>query len=263
MSDKTPKSPEILQARFESLRQLILDTAGNKDLKELFSATIRHSLSPSGVEAGAVSLFSPEGETEWSVFAGDDDCADALAELEDNLLQNLRTAHGIRSLYLTLDQDGPAGVFSYPLKAGATIYGAISGFARGDRNLAVEEEFISAIAGAMALAAERSRPAAEPAAAEDLIRQARATAVAETAVAINHEINNPLTAISGNLQLLLSRATDLSPDVVRLLKKIEEGADRILEVTEKLRNLNVDKTVPYIGDTNMIDLDAAEDDDQQ
>lgn len=256
MENRPKKELEKIEGRFRLLRRIALDTAAGVDLKSLLTTALEQSLSLSGVEAGAVSILGQKGEVEWSLLVGNESCANRLGELETTLLGNLRTVHRVRSLYMTIDLDGPAGVFSYPLKAGSVIHGAISGLALGERNLAVEEEFISATAAAMALAAERHKQLRKGEPAGDTVKEAREAAIKQTAVTINHEINNPLTAISGNLQLLLSRSEELSPDVVRLLKKIEEGADRILAVTDKLRHLTGDKTIKYIGDTTMIDLDA-------
>ena len=256
MSDQQPKTSAVIEGRFRLLRQMVLDAASGVHVRELIAAALEQSLVLSGVEAGVATLWGEREADTWSATAGEDGCVAHLVGLERILLGELRTRHGVRSLYMTIDREGgPAGVFTYPLCAGGTIYGAISGYARGERNLAIEEEFISGFAAIIALAVKGQGRRDEPAA--EALRKAREAAIAETAVTINHEINNPLTAISGNLQLLFSRAQDLSPDVVRLLKKIEEGADRILEVTRKLRNLTADKTVPYLGDTKMIDLDAS------
>ncbi len=257
MADQPQKSLELAEGRFRLLRRIALDAASGVELKSLLKTALEQSLTLYGVEAGSVSLVGEKGNVEWSVVVGQEDCAAHLQGLEKAVLNDLRAVHKVRSLYMTIDQDGPAGVFSYPLKAGSVIYGAISGLARGERNLALEEEFISATAAVMALAAERQRQLGPTVATDDIAKKARAKAIAETAVAINHQINNPLTAISGNLQILLSRAEKLSPEVIRLLKKIEEGADRILAVTDKLRNLTSDRTTNYIGDTTMIDLDAS------
>jgi len=264
MTDDKHKPPEIIEGRLELLRRLALQAAAGAELEPLLTEALKEALALYGVEAGAITLLNKDGEVEWSTVVGDERHAAQLGELEKNLLNSMRVVHRVRSLYMTIDRDGPAGVFSYPLKVESEVYGAISGLARGDRNLAVEEDFISATAALMALATERrKRTAAQPEG--DVVKKARAEAIKDTAVTINHQINNPLTAISGNLQILLSRSEELalSPDVVRLLKKIEEGAERILEVTAKLRNLNVDRTVQYLGDTKMIDLDATPDSDDE
>jgi signal transduction histidine kinase len=262
MAEPQHKALEQAEGRFRLLRKLALDAASGMELKALLKTALEQSLALYGVEAGSVSLLGDSGAVEWSVVVGQKDCAAHLGGLEKAVLGDLRAVHKVRSLYMTIDQDGPAGVFSYPLQAGGVIYGAVSGLARGERNLAAEEEFISATAAVMALAAERHLRAEAPVSKEDVAKKARAKAITETAVAINHQINNPLTAISGNLQILLSRAEKLPPEVIRMLKKIEEGADRILAVTDKLRNLTADKTIPYIGDTTMIDLDATTDPDE-
>ncbi len=248
-------SDKQLAERYQVLRQLVLDTAAGDELREYLKRALQQSLELYGVEAGAITLFDEEGNSAWTTAAGDSDCIDHLAGIEKAFLQSLRSVHHVRSLFMTIDQDGPAGVFSYPLKSGGVIYGAISGLARGDRNLTQEEEFIAVTAAMMAVAAERQSRMRPESLEKEVLAQTRSDAIAELIVAINHQINNPLTAITGNLQLLLTKANQLPDDVVRLLRKIDDGAERILEVIRKLRDLKEAKSTTYINGTMMIDLD--------
>lgn len=248
MAEEKQKSREIIEGRLRLLRRMALDAASGVDPQTLLTSALKESLLLSGLEAGAVTLLGKEGKAKWSIVVGEEKSAARLREIEKSLLSRLRTEHQVRSLYMTIGEEAPAGVFSYPLKAGKVIYGAISGLAQGERNLAVEEEFISATAALMALVAERDSDALK-ASWTDGIKQAR--------TAINHHVNSPLMAISGNLEIFRSRVTDLSPEDLRLLENIEKGARQILEVTTKLRNLKVFKTTTYVGDQDMLDIDAA------
>ena len=83
-------------------------------------------------------------------------------------------------------------------------------------------------------------------------------AVMHAAVAVNHEINNPLTAVLGNLFML---RRELGPDAPQpLLNRIgvaEENCRRIQDVTSRLEKLSEIRLVKYLGSTEMLDLGAA------
>lgn len=75
----------------------------------------------------------------------------------------------------------------------------------------------------------------------------------ETAIAINHEINNPLAPIFGNVQLLLEDETlnDFTRD---RLQVVFRNAERIKKITQKLRDIRQPVQTSYLGDTKMVDL---------
>ncbi|MCA9782950.1 MAG: PAS domain-containing protein [Candidatus Cloacimonetes bacterium] len=83
-------------------------------------------------------------------------------------------------------------------------------------------------------------------------------AVMHAAVAVNHEINNPLTAVLGNLFML---RRDLGPDAapaqLNRIAVAEENCRRIQDVTSRLEKLSEIKLVTYLGNTEMLDLGAA------
>ena len=57
---------------------------------------------------------------------------------------------------------------------------------------------------------------------------------------VTHDINNPLSIISGNAQLLLELAQvlDLDPDVAKPIQDIEEASQRLAHMIERLNALN-------------------------
>lgn len=57
---------------------------------------------------------------------------------------------------------------------------------------------------------------------------------------VTHDINNPLSIISGNAQLLLelSQVLDLDPDVANPIRDIEEASQRLADMVERLNALN-------------------------
>jgi signal transduction histidine kinase len=60
--------------------------------------------------------------------------------------------------------------------------------------------------------------------------------VAEIALKYNHSINNPLTTILGNTQLLLKLFRKGDVQIKEKLEKIEEAAHQIQEITLNLAN---------------------------
>lgn len=63
--------------------------------------------------------------------------------------------------------------------------------------------------------------------------------VRRTLSRVNHDLNNPLSIISGNAQLLieLARALDLDNDLVQPLKDIEEASGRVSTILRRLVDL--------------------------
>jgi hypothetical protein len=92
---------------------------------------------------------------------------------------------------------------------------------------------------------------------EKLVKSERAAAITETAVTINHEINNPLTAILGNTQLLLMSREKLPADIVAKLETIERSAVKIRETTAKLMSIIEPVTSPYASGLSMIDIEKS------
>jgi signal transduction histidine kinase len=73
-------------------------------------------------------------------------------------------------------------------------------------------------------------------------------------VTVNHEVNNPLTAILGNIQLILHRKENLDEDTIKKLTIVEESALKIKDVTQRLLRVTSPRSVKYTDGTNMLDL---------
>jgi len=116
------------------------------------------------------------------------------------------------------------------------------------------DDFLRALAAVLALASSPGGAAADRGDSERRIKAERDTAVVELAVAINHEINNPLTALLGNLQLLMLKNQNLPEDIIARLKVIEESANQIRDVTGRLMKAAEAPSVVYTGKMRMIDL---------
>lgn len=92
---------------------------------------------------------------------------------------------------------------------------------------------------------------------KELVQHERKEAVRQAAVTVSHEVNNPLTAVLGNTQLLLLKKQTLDPETREKLKIIEESAMRIREVTQKMLAIIEPVTKEYIEGVKMIDLDRS------
>lgn len=78
-------------------------------------------------------------------------------------------------------------------------------------------------------------------------------------VTLNHEINNALTAVLGNTELLLYLCSDLPEDKKQMLQSIREHAERISTVTQKIQAMDKITTVKYLEDgPDMIETDTPE-----
>ncbi|MBI3949126.1 MAG: GAF domain-containing protein [Acidobacteria bacterium] len=93
-------------------------------------------------------------------------------------------------------------------------------------------------------------PAMEPQ--EYMIQAERTEALEQLALAMRHEINNPLTGILGNIQLLLL-TRDLPEDLQQRLETIEGLTLRIRDIMRRLEMVK-DQTIHYLDERKMIDL---------
>ena len=88
-----------------------------------------------------------------------------------------------------------------------------------------------------------------------MLEAERVTAITETAISVNHEINNPLCSILGYTQLILMDRESLDPDVVSKLESIEKQIIRIQEIADRLGRINRPVLKEYIGGSRMLDME--------
>ena len=80
----------------------------------------------------------------------------------------------------------------------------------------------------------------------------RLAGVAETATAVAHEMNNVLTVLMMNAELLAHDAS--AEEIPGITAEILSASSRIAATVHRLRNVADPKSVDYLGDTKMIDL---------
>lgn len=93
--------------------------------------------------------------------------------------------------------------------------------------------------------------------AEEALRQAdRARVFTETAGAAAHEINQPLTALSGGIQMLQADLRPTDPLHQRLAELLE-AVERIDHIIGRMLAAHRYVTKPYAGDTSIVDFEAS------
>jgi DNA-binding response OmpR family regulator len=95
--------------------------------------------------------------------------------------------------------------------------------------------------------------AASRAAESELARSRWLAGIGETTIAIEHEINNPLSALLGHAELLLMD-DGLSAEQMDSLRIIQEQAARIADVVRRLARLKNPTSVEYLAGARMLDL---------
>jgi len=77
--------------------------------------------------------------------------------------------------------------------------------------------------------------------------------IGEATLSLQHEINNPLSALLGNAELMIMELEEKG-EKNELLEVIHEQALRIAEVVRRLRRLKNPESVDYVGGSRMINF---------
>jgi C4-dicarboxylate-specific signal transduction histidine kinase len=89
---------------------------------------------------------------------------------------------------------------------------------------------------------------------EMLVKAERLAAIGQVGIAVRHEINNPLTTVIGNIELILDRHGEMPEDLKTRLQAVLENALRIAEIVKRLHEIKHEKTVEYVDGVKMTDL---------
>lgn len=92
-----------------------------------------------------------------------------------------------------------------------------------------------------------------------IVEMEKLKVVHQMIVSINHEINNPLTTIIGNLEMLLMRDDNLTKEHRKRIETILNESHRIAKTVNKLSKLKKISTTEYLSGSNesMIDIDES------
>ena len=235
--------------KYQSLRKILLAPTEPKAAERYLRESLADAIIAMKLAAGSISVVDDKGVSIIEIRKDEPALVVGLSELETRMIASLRAQFGLETIYSTLNHNGLKSVFSYVIKSGDRVIGAVSGICDGARNIALEQEFIEVMAAALRNSLGQAGQ----------IRTARLEALKETTATINHEINNPLTVVLGNCQLLLMKSDNLPDDVVKRLKLIEQSSLRIRDVVSQLMQLNEARSTTYVEGTQMIDLQESKD----
>lgn len=98
-----------------------------------------------------------------------------------------------------------------------------------------------------------------------IIEMEKYQAIGQMTASLNHEINNPLTTILGNIELLLMMKPDMDEDIRKKLVIMQAEAKRISQLIDKLRDIKRVVTEKYINryEDRMIDIKSSLDDEDE
>ncbi|MFQ5453285.1 MAG: histidine kinase dimerization/phospho-acceptor domain-containing protein, partial [Candidatus Zixiibacteriota bacterium] len=221
--------------RFEILRLLAIAGVSGEDLNQASQDALKGAVQYVGLSAAALYLWDDDYKATVSVYySANEENIKHLDKLEESLFTQLRKEKQLLSAYLSFGGDNPYHAFTLPLNYGKKIFGAVIGIQEGKKTIIAEDLFIEALSALLALNYAAQGIGGAGLLSEDLLNKERLSAILETAVTVNHEVNNPLTAILGNVQLLLLNRDDLDKELKAKLKIIEESALKIKDVTQRL-----------------------------
>jgi len=250
--------------RYEILRELAVAGSGRKGLIQAAQTALRQAADLVGLQASAMYLWDDSMEVNLAAsHAATDSTRERLISLEEDLFRSLRQDQQVLSAYITFGGETLLHSFTQPLRYGDKVFGAIIGIQEGNRTLVSEDDFLEALSAVLSLSALADGIGKDDSPAGEEVEKVRLTAVTETAVTVNHEINNPLTAILGNVQLLLLKRDDLDDELSAKLKTIEASAMKIRDVTQRLLRLTTARSVPYAEGTSMLDLPEGDNEKQE
>ncbi|HOD67468.1 MAG TPA: histidine kinase dimerization/phospho-acceptor domain-containing protein [candidate division Zixibacteria bacterium] len=252
-SDRPQDRPPV--DKFGLIHRLAVDAAGGEEPQEVYRRGLRLSADLVGLAAAALVVWNRDHVLTLNVsHARSEDYRRRLDALERELFDRLRQTQQLASAYMSFEGDPPVHAFTLPLRYAGRTYGAVIGLQEGPRTIVSEEALLETLAAVLALTWVAGSQNREEADLRSALTKERKSAVIETAVTVNHEVNNPLTAILGNVQLLLLKRDDLDDELKAKLRTIEQSALKIKDVTQKLMRLTSPRSIDYSDGTKMIDL---------
>jgi K+-sensing histidine kinase KdpD len=248
----------IEHKKFLLLKNLAVKINSSVELNQILQEALDGFLEILSLQCTSITLWEEKTKkVTHEIASGVIEKHKILRDFDQQVLEAMRKQIHMESIYANFDLEGPHSIFSYPIKMEGRTVGAIAGLVEGYRNLSSEEEFLEALSHQLGIAVTKAslwETKISGEIQENVIKSERLKAIIETAVTINHEVNNPLAAVLGYVQLLLSRPEQLNQETVDKLRKIETGALRIKEVTNRLLKIVEPVIVKYAGEVTMVDI---------
>lgn len=234
--------------QFEIMREIAVSSSSGLKPSEIANLALEKAADLVGLTAATLVLWDENQDPILTVtHSKGEQESELLAELEESLFSNLRKKRHLVSAYVSFGGDKPVSCFTLPVKKRDEILGAVIGIQPGTGSLVREDSFLEALSAALSIAILVARL-------DSIIEKEKLEAVMATATAINHEINNPLQAIVGSVQLLPKDRKGYDEELVKKLTVIEESALAITKVTHKLMQITEIELIDYINGTKMLKL---------
>lgn len=241
--------------RFEILRHLAITGSEGDNINTAVQIALKMTVNHIGLTASSLYVWDNNNQVKLTVSHAQNNASQKqLTELEESLFTQLRQDKKLVSAYMSFGGIHPYHSFTLPLRYRQQIFGAVIGIQTGERSVVSEDIFLEALSALLSLnfAALETQGSGEVS--QDLIDRERLRAILDTAVTVNHEVNNPLQAIIGNIQLIKMKNKNLDKETLAKLQAIEESAMKITSVTQKLMRITSPKTTDYSDGTTMIDI---------
>ena len=152
----------------------------------------------------------------------------------------------------------PYGFIKVPLYTSKKVYGTIMiSMENYDKDFTQEDEFfINLIAEHTSISIENIQLKETLEETKNkMLKHERFATMTKLAVSINHEINNPLCAISLSLELL-KRKID-GEENLKVIKNIEQNIEKIFKITSRIREIKNISTKEYLPGIDMIDIEKS------
>ena len=177
-------------------------------------------------------------------------------------------------------KDGFRSFISTPLTVGDKLTGVMNvGHKQPNFFNEKHQQFLEIIAGELANTIERSKFEEElveknnslvvanreiEKQQQQIIEMEKYQVLTQIAASISHEINNPLTTIIGNIELLLMKSINIDGITEQKLRVVLKEGKRIGKIIEKFRDIKKIVIKDYLGETGekMIDVDNSADSDE-
>jgi len=209
--------------------------------------TIRALVSSVVVSLGYEPTIATNGADAWGLFA-EHRFPLAVVDIEMPDMDGLELCRKIR------DSDGGREAFILVLTGRSTHEDLGEVLDAGADDYMSKPTTPSNLRARLVIAQQRMAKEAQRRAAEEALANARWLAgIGETSIALQHEINNPLSALLGHAELLMLDARD-GGSLNEHVRVIHDQARRIADVVKRLGKLRDPQTVEYVGGARMLDL---------